>query len=231
VQHELLSVRLYNGLQRVLYSDDIYSKSKAWLAEHEQTLNSESEPALDWAYHYFLASWMGRNGVAGTAAINYQIATRWTQKGGSGPLRFANAVESIPAWHERLRNVHILRRDLFAVLAKIEDAEGTAIYVDPPYLPGTISGNSKYVHEFAAADHRRLADVLTRFNQARVVVSYYESPELANLYPPVAGWTTIDCKRHKHLACQNHRGSKREIVPEVLLINGECYADENMLFR
>jgi DNA adenine methylase len=233
VQHELLSVRLYNGLQRVLYSDDIYAQSKAWLAEHEQTLNSESEPALDWAYHYFLASWMGRNGVAGTAQVNYQIATRWTAKGGSGPLRFKNAVDSIPEWHERLRNVHILRRNLFDVLAKIEDAEGTAIYVDPPYLPETISHNSNYVHEFAAADHRRLADVLTRFERARVVVSYYESPQLANLYPPVAGWTTIDCKRHKHLHVQNKRGSTRLEAPELLIVNGEpvpAPAEEAWLF-
>jgi DNA adenine methylase len=221
VQHELMAVKLFNGLQRVLYADDIYLKSKAWLAEHEQTLNSESEPALDWAYHYFIASWMGRNGIAGTARFNYQIATRWTHNGGSGPLRFRNAVDSIPEWCERLRNVHILRRDLFACLAKLEDAEGTAIYVDPPYLPDSVSGTSKYLHNFTAADHRRLADLLTNFHRARVVVSYYDSPELANLYPACAGWSTIDCPRHKHLHVQNKRGSTVQEAPEVLIVNGE----------
>src|SRR4029077_2189705 len=102
-----------------------------------------SEPDPDWAYHYFIASWMGRNGVAGTERVNYQIATRWTKGGGSGPLRFRNAVDSIPAWCNRLHNVQILRRDLFELLPKIEDGAGVALYVYPPYFPDTVSGHSR----------------------------------------------------------------------------------------
>lgn len=231
VQDQVGAPVLFERLQKVLYSDAVYAHSKAWLAENENrpVANMAADPGLQWigniyekasitwAYHYFIASWMGRNGVAGTARVNYQIATRWTKGGGSGPLRFRNAVDSIPAWCERLRNVHILRRDLFDVLPKIEDDHGVAVYVDPPYLPGTIAGNSKYLHNFAAADHGRMAKELGRFRKARVVVSYYADPQLEALYP---SWTFLDCSRHKHLHVQNKRGSKRSDAPEVLLLNG-----------
>jgi len=213
LQDALAAETLYERLYHTLYSDEIYRASKQWLDEHEgKTVNEmHSGPglqsisrngvqaSLNWAFHYFLASWMGRNGVAGTARVNYQIATRWTAGGGSGPLRFANAVDSIPAWHQRLRNVHILRRNLFDVLPSLDDADDTAIYVDPPYFPETRgalsdgrqgSKTAKYLHDFIEADHVRLAESLCKFRRARVVVSYYGSPKLAGLYP---GWTQIDC--------------------------------------
>jgi DNA adenine methylase len=227
VQDEVSAVRLFNQLQRVSYSDELYRESKQWLERHEETIQRVpvATPCFDLAYHYFIASWMGRNGVAGTQQINYQIATRWTQGGGSGPLRFRNAVDSIPAWCERLRNVCILRRDLFAVLPKIEDAEGVSIYADPPYFRETRSGKTHkdrgtYLHEFTAEQHEQLAAELRRFKKARVVVSYYASPRLAKLYP---GWTVIDCSRQKHLHVQNARGTGRKEAPEVLLVNGEPY--------
>lgn len=234
VQREEVAAKLYDRLQKVLYSDAVYLDSKDWLNEREakepddkwsgpDTIDPICHEELnpEFAYHYFVASWMGRNGVAGTARVNYQIATRWTKGGGSGPGRFRAAVESIPAWHDRLRNVHILRRDLFDVLPKIQDDAAVAIYADPPYLPDTISGNSRYLCEFAPDDHRRLAEALRRFKLARVVVSYYASPALADLYPD---WTVLDCSRHKHLHVQNSRGTNRKEAPEVLLVNGPIAA-------
>jgi DNA adenine methylase len=218
VQNDQTAPVLFDRLQRVPYHDDIYAASKEWLKEFEDECCTFPVSRVDYAYHYFIASWMGRNGVAGTARYNYQIATRWTPNGGSGPLRFRNAVESIPAWWDRLRNVHILRRDVFKVLEKIEDDRHVAIYIDPPYLHGTISGNSRYLCDFKEGDAERLAETLGRFRKSRVVVSYYADEQLQKLYP---GWTVLDCSRHKHLHTQNKRGSKRTEAPEVLLINGE----------
>lgn len=229
VQDESCAVELFGRLHRAMYSDDLYDRSKEWLSEFEAGGDPPLMPglqtyhlhlrgevvraSLDWAYHYFLASWMGRNGVAGTDRVNYQIATRWTAGGGSGPLRFKNAIDSIPAWWERLRNVHVLRRDMFLVLSKIEDAPGTAIYADPPYF----DAGDRYQHAFKAGDHERLAQQLRRFRHARVVVSYYDHPALASLYD---GWIKVDCSRPKHLSNQNRRGAVRATAPEVLLING-----------
>jgi DNA adenine methylase len=220
-----LAFDLFSRLQTVQYHDDIFEASKTWLEDSEAGIVDET-PNLEWAYHYLIASWQGRNGIAGTDLTNYQIATRWTALGGSSPLRFKSAVESIPAWCERLGHAHILRRDMFQVLQSIEDALGTAIYIDPPYLPQTKANKSTYRHEFAAADHRRLADMLQRFRLARVVVSYYDCEELTRLYPPAAGWNTIDCSRHKHTHTQSRRGSRYYEAPEVLIVNGEPVPEE-----
>jgi len=223
IQHPELAPQLHERLQRLLYCEDIYKDSKQWLAANE---SRGSATPIDWAYHYFVASWMGRNGVSGTARSNYQFTMRWTASGGSGPVRFAAAVDSLPEWHARLRNVCILCRDGFGSLEKVEDEKGLAIYCDPPYLLETRSdksglgreaGSARYLHEFTEADHVRLADVLRGFKRARIVVSYYASPRLAELYP---GWTQVDCSRQKHLAVQNKRGSKRTEAPEVLIVNG-----------
>lgn len=216
VQDAELAVELYERLIRTLYSDALFNDTRKWLDEFSES----DELSVDWAYHYFVASWMGRNGVSGTKRVNYQQATRWTSKGGSGPTRFRSAVESIPDWHDRLRNVVILRKDLFDVLGKVEDADDVAIYCDPPYLPETMSGSSRYLHDFSESDHARLAESLRRFDRARVVLSYYYSPKLAGLYP---GWNNIDCSRQKHLHVQNKRGMGRKDAPEVLLVNGDVY--------
>lgn len=234
VQDDSAAVLLYDRLQRAMYDDELYAASKDWLAANENKIAArqkrvgEFDP--DWAYHYFIASWMGRNGVSGTARVNYQIATRWTKGGGSGPGRFRAAVESIPSWHDRLRNVHVMRRCMFGPLEKLQDDPDCAIYADPPYFhetrgqgkkPGQMSRNG-YVHDFTDEDHERLAAALRRFQHARVVVSYYADPRLAKLYQ---GWTVLDCSRQKHLHVQNKRGMGRKEAPEVLLINGPAFED------
>lgn len=221
VQKEDLAVELFNRLQRTMYGDDVFQASKDWLAKWEgeiEDARASFDPSIPWAYHYFLCSWMGRNGVSGTERVNYQIATRWTAGGGSGPLRFRNAIDSIPAWCERLRNVHILKRSAFDILPKIEDADGVSIYADPPY----IEEGGAYLHSFSPAQHQQLAEQLRSFVKARVVVSYYAHPLLAELYP---GWTVVDCSRQKQLAVQNKRGTVRADAPEVLLINGPSTSD------
>ena len=234
LQDEEAAVRLFNRCQKTMYCDSVYRRSCDWLesvkpweanAVNERP-SQEQRYSFDWAYHYFVASWMGRNGVAGTERINYQIATRWTQGGGSGPLRFKSAVDSIPPWCQRLRNMHILQRDCFDLLAKIEDADLVSIYADPPY----IAEGGKYLHSFDAGQHCKLADELNRFEKARCVVSYYDHEILADLYP---GWTKIDCSRPKHLSAQNARGAVRSIAPEVLLINGPSFVKgpSNGLFQ
>lgn len=218
---------LYERLRRTLYDDAFFASIKA---------NWESDttpPATPWeveerhverAYLYMVMSWMGRNGAAGTQRCNYQMAIRWTPNGGSGPTRWRNAIESIPDWHERLRNVCILHRDAFDVLGKIDDAPGTAIYVDPPYIKSSrAKGGTQYAHEFDSGHHARLAAALQRFQQARVVVSYYDSPELDQLYQ---GWTKRNCYMNKNLHVQNRRGAEPTTAPEILLINGPSNAKE-----
>ncbi len=224
-----LAYELYDRAMRTLVSEDLLDTAEAVLAE---PIGVERE--VNRAYWYFVASWMGRNGVSGTAASDYQLAVRWTPNGGSPSTRFRSCVESIPAWHQRLQNVVILRRDAFDIIPKFDDHEHTAIYVDPPYPaesrgggkgPGSHSGT--YLHEFnhdgslfGVDDHEKLAIRLNEFNKARVVVSTYDCPRYRELY---RGWTFINCARMKNLHQQNGRGARSKAAPEVLIVNGQEY--------
>ncbi len=100
--------------------------------------------------------------------------------------------------------------------SRLDDSPEWVIYADPPYL----RKGSKYVHDFEAKDHRRLAEALTAKRRARVVVSYYDEPELAELYP-TDRWTKVALPMHKGLVNAKGRGPiGQEMAPEVLLING-----------
>ena len=220
--------RLYGRLVRTLLTEPLFQSCQA---RGLAPLPADAPPDPERAYHYLVASWGGRNGMAGTCCDDSQIAVRWTS-GRQGPAaRFRSVVESIPAWHERLRNVLVLRRDAFAVLAQIEDDRHAAIYADPPYLAATRHGNrggGNYLHDFAEGDHARLAEALRRFQRVRVVVSYYAHPRLAELYP---GWSQIDHARVKALSLQQRRGAVAQEAPEVLLVNGPSYAAVETLFE
>lgn len=215
---------LYERLIRTLCSEDLYEQACRIVAAPLAFAPCLSD--LNRAYWFFILSWLGRNGTSGSVRRNFALAVRWTPGGGSGGKRFMAAVDSIPAWHQRLRVPTILNRDAFEIIPRISDEKGVAIYVDPPYIHATRSGHgggSRYLHDFHDGDllneddHARLAKMLRRFQCARVVVSYYEHPRLAGLYP---GWTTRKCTVSKQLHLQNRRGAERADAPEVLLING-----------
>lgn len=239
LQQVRLAEMLYDRLGRVVMSQGLLEQAQAELEGEPVDHSTADEPLLERAYWYFLASWMGRNGTAGTERMDYQMAVRWTKNGGSPTVRFRNAVESIPAWHRRLRNVVITRRDAFTIVDRFEDVAETAIYADPPYpaetrsniagddaVPTKGGGGGRYLHEFRhgsglfsgnSDDHARLASALRAYRHARVVVSTYDCPRYRELYD---GWTFVPCPMAKLLHAQNGRGSRRKEAPEVLIVNG-----------
>jgi DNA adenine methylase len=235
LQDRLGAVELYERTQRTLFSEGLLEQAEKMLAlPWKFFLDDRNSWSGERAYWYFLATWMGRNGVAGTAATDYQLAVRWTANGGTPTVRFRSCTESIPAWHERLKNVVILNRNAFDIIPKFDDTPNVAIYVDSPYTgesrgAGHGAGHSgTYLHEFshtddmfACDDHARLREQLGRFKEARVVVSHYDCPRIRELYK---GWTFIDCARLKNLVQQNSRGQKKsKDAPEILIVNGREY--------
>ena len=229
---------LYTRLSATIMAEGLLDDAQSYLESVPLDGYDPEEPLLERAYWYFVASWMGRNGTAGTERMDYQIAVRWTKNGGSPTVRFRNAVESLPAWHRRLLNVVVLRRDAFTIVDRFEDDPATAIYADPPYPAETRAnlstelgsdsggGGGRYLHEFGHAggglfgaedDHGRLAAALRGYRHARVVVSTYDCPRYRELY---AGWTFVDCAMLKLLHQQNGRGSRAKEAPEVLIVNG-----------
>lgn len=183
-----------------------------WEDSARVILEEPFEPTLERAAHYFTFCWQGRNGSAGSNG-GQNFCVRYTSNGGSPGTRFRSTVESIEEWHERLRAVTILNEDAFGILDRVEDKAGTVIYCDPPYL----TKSAKYQHDFANGDHARLAEALHRFRKTRVVVSYYDHPELIRLYPT---WTHHKIEVTKALVQQGQRdGNGATKATEVLLVN------------
>lgn len=184
----------------------------------------ESETPVDRAVAYFAMSWLGLNGYSGTdkELVNVNTAVRYTLLGGGDPVtRFRSASRSAWAFAKRLRDVDIRNEDSIALLERLADAKGQAIYVDPPYL----KKGAKYLHDFDWLAHRRLAKALHKFQETRIVVSYYDHPDLAAMYPM---WTKVDCAMTKSLVSQGRRDSTHSAkAPEVLLINGPSFGASN----
>lgn len=218
IQDDELCERMENRLHRTWMSDDIFRASAHVV--RDDVWSFESAPDWERAYHYFVFCWMGRNGDSGTTKVGYSFCRRYTKNGGHAATRFKGAVESLSAFNERLRNVTILRDDIFTVLPRIEDAAGVTIYIDPPYVEKGL----RYVHDFADSDHERLAEQLQRFKKTRVIVSYYEHPLLAKLY---SGWTKRTFDVSKALASSGRRDRSNDIrATEVLLINGPSLVEK-----
>lgn len=228
LQDQRAAADLYDRAVRTLFAEELIRSYWKDIANSP----APEKPDAERAYKFFVFSWAMRNGVAGTSRVRgngFQIATRFTAGGGSPTIRFKSAVESIPEWHDRLRNVVVLRRDGLALLDRFEDTDKLAIYADPPYFSGSRSGynasgaTSRYEHEFEhdnpmfGDDHTRLRDHLERFKSARVVVSYYDCLRIRGLYE---GWTIVERSRQKNLHVQNKRGSQKQKAPEILIMNG-----------
>lgn len=204
----------YRRLKRTLFS------AQLWRESADVIRNTPFAPGAERAYHYFVMCWFGRNGSAGSnGGVNFCV--RYTSGGGSPGTRIASAVDSIPSWVERLRRVVILNMDAFELVAKIEDKLGTVIYLDPPYI---VKG-AKYQHDLKLPDHGRLADMLQRFEKTRVVVSYYEHPDIDDLYPP-AHWKKLAITTTKAMVSSGRRDQAgRTDAPEILLVNDKPCRD------
>lgn len=221
IQDPVAGPRFYRRVRRTLVCDGILADSSAIITG--SCLLGDG-PDVERAYHYFVVSWMGRRGLAGT------VEEQKTQERGTidysrkdnGTVRWRSCVQSIPQWHRRLANVAILNRDAFEIVDKIIDRPGTVIYADPPYFE---AGN-KYSHAFAENSHERLVGALSRFKHAMVVVSYYEHPEVLALWPE-AQWVHLRRRVNKNLS---HVTGQTSHATEMLLINRSAFVMQPTLF-
>ncbi len=212
VQDDGFSLVLFSRLTRTLFCEELYNDSVKWLLENKLS-HEQIGPWywIDWAYHYFIVSWQGRNGFVGTTReLSSGFCKRYTGSGGDPATRFRNAVGSLPTWWDTMRGWTILSEDGFALIERIPDEDGVAVYIDPPYVEHI----ADYVHDFVADDHVRLANALSRFKAAKVVVSYYEHPILGELYKD---WSKVSLEVPKNISVKKGQKTK---APEVLFING-----------
>jgi len=213
IQDRPRCLELYKRLRRVLMHEDFVTEANKVVYEKEFV------PTVERAFWYFLHSWIGRNGNAGCKDHNQKFCRRFTSGGGTPEKRLQSTIESIPAWRRRIRRLCILNMDAFELIKRIEDGTNVAIYVDPPYF----KASDKYKHDFKDEDHERLAELLHRFKNATVVLSYYDHPKLDELYPD---FSKEKIEVAKALAHQGARGKNKTKAVEVLLSNKQIVTKE-----
>ncbi len=89
----------------------------------------DPDDPLEWAINYFVASWMSRNGTAGTAReFESGLSVRWTASGGDSATRFRNATESLAEWQTVLARCSFVKLDVFDFLDRVQDRPRHGIY-------------------------------------------------------------------------------------------------------
>lgn len=123
-----------------------------------------------------------------------------------------NAVDGLPAVHDRLKRVVILNRSALDVIRQ-QDGPETLVYADPPYVAGTRSSPDVYDHEMSLEDHRSLLNVLKNM-KGKFILSGYDNVVYAEAARE-CGWKTVD-----FLLPNNSAGGKtKKTMTERLWMN------------
>lgn len=125
-----------------------------------------------------------------------------------------NAVDGLPAIHERLRRVVILNRDALDVIRQ-QDGKGTLFYCDPPYIHESRASKDVYDHEMTLDKHVDLLQVLADI-KGKFLLSGYDSA----IYRGVeneCGWN----RREFDLPNNSAGGDKKRRMKEVIWANFE----------
>jgi DNA adenine methylase len=123
-----------------------------------------------------------------------------------------NAVEGLPAVHERLMRVLILNNDALKVIRQ-QDGPKTLFYCDCPYLHETRASTDLYDHEMSAFQHAQLLVTLSKI-KGRFMLSGYDS-SLYRHAETKYGW-----KRHEvELPNNSAGGETKRRMTEVIWSN------------
>lgn len=159
---------------------------EAWQQATAHLNNWASEIIKDCVYHaaqFFIAC---RQSLAGRMKGFTGITKTRTRRGMNEQVSaWLNAIEGLPAVHERLKRVLILNDDALAVI-RSQDGPRTLFYLDPPYLHETRASTGEYEHEMSEGDHEKLLVTLSGID-GRFLLSGYHS----ELYDDAAkhyGW-------------------------------------------
>lgn len=175
------------------------------------------------ACDFLLVSWQGPSGLAGTTR-KPRFAVRNTTSGGTVAARWRSVADSIPEWHERLRNVEFRCKDAFELIAACPDREGTVLYSDSPYHRESRTGGD-YAFDFdkpmvvdgkERCQHEVLAESLARFKKTKVVVSHMSGPIIDALY---SSWRKVPIKATKKMKHTTGGTQDQVDAGEVVFIN------------
>lgn len=103
-----------------------------------------------------------------------------------------NAIDGLPAVHDRLKRVVILHDDALKVIRQ-QDGPSTLFYLDPPYVHSTRNESSTkaYEYEMSDDDHEKLCDEVNGC-KGKVMLSGYDNEIYDVMLVKQCGWTRHD---------------------------------------
>jgi len=169
-------------------------------------------PAAVTAANFFIRC---RQSLAGRMDTFAPLSRTRTRRGmNEQASAWLNAIEGLPAVHERLKRVVILNRDALDVIRQ-QDGTDTLFYLDPPYLHETRKATEVYDHEMTKEQHEALLSHLLML-EGKFILSGYRS-ELYDYYAEQGGW-----RREEFELPNNAAGGKsKRRMTEVVWMNYE----------
>ncbi len=197
LQNEQTFVRLQRILEAVPFSESEWGYS--------DLCNVVPDP-VEAAARFFIRC---RQSLAGRMDTFAPLSrTRTRRRMNEQASAWPNAVEGLPAVHNRLKRVAVLNRDALDVIRQ-QDGPSTLYYLDPPYLSETRTADDVYSHEMSLVQHEELLDTI-RQCKGRVLLSGYPSA----LYDTrLANWT----RREFILPNQAAGGKQKRRMTEVVV--------------
>lgn len=183
------------------FSQDAYKLACASLSSTAVVLPSER------AWAFFIRC---RQSLAGRMDAFAPLSKSRTRRGmNEQASAWLNAVEGLPAVHERIKRVVILNDDALKVI-KREDSPHTFFYLDPPYLHETRATTGEYQHEMTTEQHAKLLMVISEI-KGKFMLSGYPSV-LYNSFAKARGWRTVDFDLPNNAASGKSKGRETECV-------------------
>jgi DNA adenine methylase len=119
-----------------------------------------------------------------------------------------NKLKDIPTIDKVARIKEITANDFEEVMSKYNTSD-SFIYLDPPYYDHESFFDAEKKDVFTIEDHERLAKAVNN-SKARIAISYYQFPEMADLYP-------VDKFIYKKRRVRSGASGKKET--EILIMN------------
>ncbi|MBM4073703.1 MAG: DNA adenine methylase [Planctomycetes bacterium] len=214
LQDEDLFARFRRRVAAIPFSEAEWRDAEAYL--DGATKRASRQEMVERAARFFV---LCRQSMAGRCKEFTPLTRNRTRTGmNEQASSWLNAVDRLPAVHNRLKRVVILNRTALDVI-RSQDGPGVLFYLDPPYLPEVRAAKHAFGHfEMTVEQHEELLDAITGL-QGMVMVSGYAS----QLYDSrLSGWT-----RHEFDLPNNAGGGKQKRrMTEVVWTNFKSAAQE-----
>lgn len=171
--------KLKSSSSMTRFSKEAFDWSLAFL-EYQKQVGEVDKPSL--ALAYFIRNRMSRQALG----KDFCTPTTRLRRGMEEHLSaWLSAVDSLPHFSKRLKNVGLFCEDFLSFMRRYDDI-GTLFYLDPPYPKGTRVATKAYSYEMSDERHCDLLNFLACC-RGKFVLSGYRS-ELYDSMAEACGW-------------------------------------------